>query len=151
MGKIILSKEEKKQLLSENVITITRPYWVHQPKGTFIHGKGSSKLWDKIDRNWVFGDTNDYIKVMTNVGRRSEPDYKDNNTKWWECESFEAEMQPLTIHSNGRINLVRFMVEENTFVLSETQKTEKYVDLEYKLKIRLKGYTDKNDFINVYR
>lgn len=88
--KIFLTKEEKESLAAKGSEIIERSIRIPVPEGTIIYRTGNSYLWDKIDRVWVYGNTERYIKDKKNVGRR-KTDYKNNTQNiwsggmWWDC------------------------------------------------------------------
>jgi hypothetical protein len=81
MGKITLTSVEKNNLITNGELEIARIGRNH-PKGSVLHGKGIGEVFDKVAYKWAFGDTEDYISKMMNVGRRGE-DYKDNKQNSW--------------------------------------------------------------------
>ena len=77
--KIILTKEERNNLISNNTSWIEREDINNVPMSSIIYGVGINEMFDKIDYRWVYGDTKQYIKDKKNVGRRAV-DYKNNGT-----------------------------------------------------------------------
>jgi len=80
---------EKKVLLSTGNVKVRMKYAMPASKSSIIYGIGYKRLWDRIERIWVYGDTEKYKVDRMNVGRRST-DYPDNKAStlngifWWE-------------------------------------------------------------------
>lgn len=117
--KIFLTSKERKELLKNDSITIERkPYLTNTSKSSIIHGKGIKEFFNKIEYIWVYGDTDDYIEKMKNVGRRAT-DYPDNNgntlngEKWFEFNRNIDDFGQINIaQTNGRIHKIKFFIED---------------------------------------
>ena len=85
--KLSLTRIEKKNLITDKVITIEREL-SYQPKSSIIFGIGIKNVWDEVGWVWVFGDAEGYIESMRDVDRRAI-DYPDNTinhlngSNWW--------------------------------------------------------------------
>lgn len=79
--RIRLSKKNLAELESGGTSVLLKSS-IPVSKDSILFGEGSSYLWDKVDRVWVYGDIKSYISLKMNVGRRSK-DYPDNTTNTW--------------------------------------------------------------------
>lgn len=85
MKRITLTPAEKAELIAKGLLLAfkgLKPF--RFPLSTIFYGKGTNQLWDKISREWIIGDTKEYIRKTKNVGRRGT-EYKNSNS-WYECE-----------------------------------------------------------------
>lgn len=118
--KLALTKSEKKDLIVNKSIVIERELR-NEPNSSIIFGIGTKHVWDKIDRCWVFGDTEGYVESKKNVGRRAidYPNNTGNNwngNNWWECN---FEMNPFGAVNesivSGRKNPILFKIDKIYF------------------------------------
>lgn len=145
MGKIYLTKSEKKELLKSGTIVIERkPCLTNTSKSSIIHGIGIKEFFNKIEYIWVYGDTDDYIEKMKNVGRR-KTDYPDNKgnvwngSKWFEFNrSIDDFGQLNDIQTNGRVHKIQFFIQD-MFVkeLRQNPKFKEYNQKIIEIKIKL--------------
>lgn len=143
--RLYLTPLEKKNLKTFNSLTVERmPYLSNTHKKNIIHGIGTQTLFNKIEYHWVFGNCDEYIEKMKNVGRRVE-DYPDNKgniwngSKWWNCFRDSNEFAKIgDIVTNGRKNIIRFKVED--IFISELRphpELELYNQIIFKINITL--------------
>jgi hypothetical protein len=142
--RLYLTQKEKTKLSKEGVITIERnPYLSNTSKKNIIHGIGTQSVFDKIDYKWVYGDCDDYIDKMKNIGRRAV-DYPDNKgniwngSKWWDClgDSNEFGLKGNVI-TNGRLNKNSFVIED-IFIseLKQNKKLDEYNQIVFSITIK---------------
>lgn len=145
MGKIYLTTSEKKELLkSGNIVIERKPYLTNTSKSSIIHGIGIKEFFNKIEYMWVYGDTDDYIEKMKNVGRRKS-DYPDNKgniwngAKWFEFNrSIDDFGQINDIQTNGKVHKIQFFIQD-MFVkeLRQNPKFKEYNQKIIEIKIKL--------------
>lgn len=142
--KLFLTDLEKKEIQTKGSIVIERTL-NNEPSSSIIYGHGHKHVWDKVDRVWVFGDTEKYIKDKKNVGRRKE-DYPNNTRNhwngahWWECERTMNPYGELkTPIVSGIKNKFKFQID--TVVVdrfeTNTKFKEGYLNPVLKLKLKL--------------
>lgn len=145
--KIYLTQAEKKQLRSNGRIVINRePSPARTSKSSILNGIGTNEVWDKVDRVWIFGDTNDYITKMKNVGRRAV-DYPNNGIninsggKWWELDRNINEFGNVgETQVNGRVSKIKFLIV-NCFIseLKPDKEDNKYNRVNFKFTLELQN------------
>jgi hypothetical protein len=114
--KLNLLKKERIELETKGTITVERENYMNVPLCSVHYGTGRKQLWDKVDRVWIYGDTDQYIKDYMNVGRRKK-DYPDNTKNvwsggyWWDCHrelsDYDNTDKPMT---NGIKNPITFKI-----------------------------------------
>lgn len=141
--KIFLSVNEKMLLKANNSIVIERKVHIPCPAKSILHGSGIGVLFDKIDYKWIYGDVEDYIIKMTNVGRRGI-DYRDNapNTcsggRWWSCKGQEKPYGEIgATFSTGTKNVCRYKISEYKISELRTIDSHKYDCLDIVLSITI--------------
>jgi hypothetical protein len=143
--KLYLTKKEKNLLCKEGTITIERnPYLSNTSKRNIIHGVGTQHVFDKVDYRWVFGNCDDYVDKMKNIGIRAV-DYPDNKgnrcngSTWWEFlkDSNEFGLKGGVI-TNGRLNKISFIIED-IFIseLRPNKKIELYNQIVFSITIKI--------------
>jgi len=115
--KIILTKEDIKNLMLNKTISIEREDVWNVPKSSIVYGVGCNGMFDKVDYRWVYGDTDQYITDKKNVGRRAE-DYPNNEISsqsgclWWDFNKHYSPFNKVgeTV-INGKKNPIKFKIE----------------------------------------
>lgn len=110
--KVRLSKEVMASLNNNGKATFQLTGYIPCPKTSIIYGRGHKHLWDKIDRVWVYGDCDSYIKDKINVGRRAE-DYPNNTVNNWSGKPWYDlyESTPKDIKIGSKINGIYTVTE----------------------------------------
>ena len=133
--KLTLSAKEKKLLLANYSIEIERIVDVPAPSQSIVHGIGDEHLWDKIDRRWVYGNVQDYIRTMKDIGRRGT-EYR-NSSEWYECQRCLNEFGELnTKIVNGRSNIIEFNIVERHIDLRPKENTD-YFNIVLMMRVKL--------------
>ncbi len=143
--KLNLTKEERKALIAKGTIMIEREQKTGVPTSSIAYGLGNTYLWDKVDRVWVYGDTDSYKADMMNIGRR-RTDYPNNGKNinsgncWWECEKAITDLdntdKPMT---NGIKNPLTFQIRDMLMVGFKDFKLKDRKDFDQNNKYNVSG------------
>ncbi len=83
---IMFSSNMVKAILNGTKFQTRRVLDIPVAQGTKIHGLGNQELWDKVKRDWIFGDIDDYIKTNSEARIKERKDGGSWSWQdWYEC------------------------------------------------------------------